>query len=100
MVWEGYTSRVCKCNDFSTNGLFGRDKCFLPFRRTVQARREICGGRDAIPEEIGNRRESIGTSEQSSERYAGWFSNGIPRPGQDFRSQATACSRGGDPPEF
>jgi hypothetical protein len=27
MVWEGYRSRLCKCNNFNENGLFGRDKC-------------------------------------------------------------------------
>src|SRR5260370_11610135 len=25
MVWEGYWSRLCKCNDFNVYGLFGRD---------------------------------------------------------------------------
>jgi hypothetical protein len=25
MVWEGYRSRLCKCNNFNQNGLFGRD---------------------------------------------------------------------------
>jgi hypothetical protein len=25
MVWEGYRSRLCKCNNFNRNGLFGRD---------------------------------------------------------------------------
>jgi hypothetical protein len=25
MVWEGYRSRLCKCNNFNENGLFGRD---------------------------------------------------------------------------
>ena len=25
MAWEGYTSRVCKCNDFNVNGVFARD---------------------------------------------------------------------------
>jgi len=24
MVWEGYRSRLCKCNNFNENGLFGR----------------------------------------------------------------------------
>src|SRR5713101_3090383 len=29
MAWEGYRSRLCKCNDFNVYGLFGRDnkKC-------------------------------------------------------------------------
>ena len=26
MVWEGYRSRLCKCNNFNENGLFGRDR--------------------------------------------------------------------------
>jgi hypothetical protein len=25
MAWEGYRSRLCKCNDFNVYGLFGRD---------------------------------------------------------------------------
>jgi hypothetical protein len=25
MAWEGYRSRVCKCNDFNVYGIFGRD---------------------------------------------------------------------------
>jgi hypothetical protein len=26
MVWEGYRSRLCKCNNFDENGVFGRDR--------------------------------------------------------------------------
>ncbi len=26
MAWEGYRSRLCKCNDFNVYGLFGRDR--------------------------------------------------------------------------
>jgi hypothetical protein len=26
MVWQGYWSRVCKCNGFNENRLFGRDR--------------------------------------------------------------------------
>jgi len=26
MVWEGYRSRLCKCNNFNENGLFGREQ--------------------------------------------------------------------------
>ena len=25
MAWEGYRLRLCKCNGFNENGLFGRD---------------------------------------------------------------------------
>ncbi len=28
MVWEGDRSRLCKCNNFNGNGLFGRDRRF------------------------------------------------------------------------
>jgi hypothetical protein len=30
MVWEGYRSRLCKCNNFNENGLFGRDNASRP----------------------------------------------------------------------
>jgi hypothetical protein len=26
MAWEGYRSRLCKCNDFNVYGLFGRSR--------------------------------------------------------------------------
>jgi hypothetical protein len=26
VAWEGYPSRLCKCNNFNVNGLFGRDR--------------------------------------------------------------------------
>src|SRR5258706_13236882 len=35
MAWEGYRSRLCKCNDFNVYGLFGRD--------TLQSRQKQTG---------------------------------------------------------
>ena len=52
MVWEGYRSRLCKCNNFNENGLFGRDK--LPTENLVSLQ---CVVHDVASEKNGRQRE-------------------------------------------
>jgi hypothetical protein len=42
MAWEGYWSRLYKCNDFNVYGLFGRDKWGAPY--TLSAAANASGG--------------------------------------------------------
>ncbi len=41
MVWEGHRSRLCKCNNFNENGLFGRYSKRLTFSICVRSMK--CG---------------------------------------------------------
>jgi hypothetical protein len=52
MVWEGYRSRLCICNNFNENGLFGTDK--LPTENRVSLQRVV---HDVADEKNGRERE-------------------------------------------
>jgi hypothetical protein len=45
MAWEGYPSRLCKCNDFNVYGLFGRDLLELASRiDAIEKRHDVQDG--------------------------------------------------------
>ena len=49
MVSEGYRSRLCKCNNFNENGLFGRDRLLVIVGNGSYSRKQISVLKDASP---------------------------------------------------
>jgi hypothetical protein len=71
MVWEGYRSRLCKCNNFNENGLFGTDNKFdrflhIPMRLLPIVNRLESPWQNGVAERwVGSCRRSPGSHHRS-----------------------------------